>query len=79
MHPCFKKLVGIRDATHAYIPPDSWSANGHNRWYPGADGPGYYELYTPAPPETTTIMRPLMLYHHRRIDTCPTCGERLEV
>ena len=74
MHHCFKNLVAHREATHAYISPEDWDRNAHLGWYPGADGPGHYRFE----PDYSAIHNspdPLIVF--RRVEQCPTCGERI--
>lgn len=79
MHHCFKNLVAHREATHAYISQSDWDRNAHLGWYPGADGPGHYEMdvewWHAGPPLHEEPRITFIKFH--RVEQCPTCGEEL--
>lgn len=63
----------------AYISPQDWENKGHlDWWYPGADGPGYYEIYLLS--ETQDLSTPIGMItvpkiEYRRMVICPYCGD----
>lgn len=62
-----------------YISPEDWEHSGHlEGWYPGADGPGYYEIYLLS--ETEDLLTPIGMItvpalEYRRMEVCPYCGD----
>lgn len=64
----------------AYISPEDWEKKGRLEWwYPGADGPGYYEIYL-LNNETVDLPTPIGMVtapaiEYRRMMECPYCGD----
>jgi hypothetical protein len=69
--------------TPAYLSPEDWNS-GRRRagWYPGASGPGYYQIVELPEMEHVTTPRGVHLQHriqYQPLATCPFCNTDLSL